>query len=385
MPTITVPPLTEITPLLQARADEAERLCTLPHDLVDTLRWAGLFRLATPRQLGGAELPPADIVRTVAECSRADGSAGWTITIGNATAFLAWLDPAVAADLLGSGWDAIGASVFAPTGRLTPSDDGAFRLSGTWSFSSGCRHTDWFLNGAFVFDGDTPRVLAGRGPDWRLAVFPASAATVVDNWDVLGLRGTGSHDVVADAITVPAEHTITPFHQPARHDGPLWRLPFFTLVGVFLAGIPLGIGRRALDEFAELATTKVRPPAMTPIAAEADLQVALARAEGGLQAASAFVYDTLGALWETACAGDVPDAPQRVRFLLANQQAMRAALDAVDTAFTFGGAGAARAGHPLQRCFRDLHTAAQHIYFSSASAKRYAMNRLSIDQPEFWF
>lgn len=385
MPTITVPPLTDITPLLAARADEAERLRTLPHDLVDTLRWAGLFRMATPRDLGGAELPPVEIVRIVEECSRVDGSAGWTITIGNAMAFLAWLDPAVAHDLLGTAWDVIGASVFAPTGRLVPAADGTFRLSGTWSFTSGCRHADWFVNGAFVFDGDKPRMIPGRGPDWRLAVFPASAATVVDNWDVLGLRGTGSHDVVADGIIVPAEHTIAPFGQPARHDGPLWRLPFFTLAGVFLVGVPLGIARHALDEFAGMAMTKIRPPATAPIGADADLQVALARAEGGLQAARAFVYDALGALWDTACAGDVPDTAQRARFLLANQQAMRAALDAVDTAFRFGGAGAARAGHPLQRCFRDIHTAAQHIYFAPESAKRYAMSRLGIEQPEFWF
>jgi alkylation response protein AidB-like acyl-CoA dehydrogenase len=140
-----------------------------------------------------------------------------------------------------------------------------------------------------------------------------------------------------------------------------------------------------LGEFARIAATKIRPPDTTPIGEHGEVQIALSRAEGTLQAARAFVFDTLGALWDTACAGDVPTVAQRARFLLANQHAMRASLEAVDTVFGFAGASAVHADQPLQRCFRDLRTAAQHIYFSSTSAKRYAMAHLGIDQPTFWF
>nr|WP_232665064.1 acyl-CoA dehydrogenase family protein [Pseudonocardia sp. TRM90224] len=317
-----------LAPELGVRALEAERLATMPPDLVETVRRAGLFRLATPRLLGGAELPAAAVVEVVEELSRADGSAGWSVLIGNATAFLAWLEPAVALDLLGGRTDAIGAGVFAPSGRLVPDGEGRFRLSGRWGFSSGCRHADWYVNGAMVFDGDGPRMVPGRGPDWRMAAFPATAGQVVENWDVAGLRGTGSHDVVAHDLPVAAEHLSIPFAEPARHDGPLWRFPFFTLAGTFLAGFPLGVARRALDELATFAPTKVRAPSTAPIAEDADLQVALARAEGGLQSARALVFDTIGSMWTSACAGDVPDVEQRGRFLLATQQAMRAAITA---------------------------------------------------------
>ncbi|HEX4704715.1 MAG TPA: acyl-CoA dehydrogenase family protein [Pseudonocardiaceae bacterium] len=384
MASATLTAAQEIAPRLSARAEEGERLATMPSDLVADARAAGLFGLATPRVLGGAELPPATIIDIAAELSRADGSAGWTIMIGNSTAFLAWLDPSVAAELVGERTDVVSSAVFAPNGQLTPDGDG-FKLSGRWPFSSGSVHSDWFINGAVVTDGDsTPRTFTDGRPDWRLSVVPASGVEVVDNWDVAGLRGTGSHDVTASGVAVPREHTMIPFFEPARHDGPLWRLPFLTLVGVILAGVPVGIARRALDEFTGFAPTKIRPPSTDPIAMDGDVQMALTRAEGGLQSALAFVHDTVGALWDTACLGDVPDLERRARFLLATQQAMRASVEAVDTAFSFAGASALHSSHPMQRCFRDIHAADQHVYFATAAAKRYAKTRFGIDQPTFW-
>jgi len=374
-----------IAPRFSARAREGERLRTMPPDLVAEVRAAGLFGLATPRALGGAELPPTAIVEVVEELCRADGSAGWTVLIGNSTAFLGWLDPVVATELVGGQTDPVGAGVFAPTGRLTPVGTDRFGLTGRWSFCSGAAHADWFFNGALVDDGGAPRIVPGRGPDWRLAVVPASGVAVVDTWDAVGLRGTGSHDVTVRELPVPLEHTIAPFYEPARHDGPLWRFPFFTLVGTTLVGFPLGVARRALDELTRFAAVKVRPPSTAPIAEDGDVQVALTRAEGGLQSARAFVLDALGALWDVACAGDVPTVEQRARFLLAAQQAMRAAVAAVDVAVGLGGMAALHADHPLQRCHRDIHAADQHIYFSQAAAKRYAKARLGIEQETFWF
>jgi alkylation response protein AidB-like acyl-CoA dehydrogenase len=382
---ITQPAVRAISRQLSDRARESERLGTMPPDLVTAAREAGLFHLAAPRLLGGAELPPASIVEALEECCRADGSGGWTVAIGNGTAFLAWLDPAVAVELLGRRTDSLSTCAFAPTGRLTPTGPKEFRLYGKWAFSSGSLHADWFINGGFVMDGQAPRMLPGRGPDWRLSVFPAADGSVLDNWDVAGLRGTGSHDVTATAVNIPEELTMAPFFEPARHDGPLWRFPFFTLVGVFLVSFPLGVARRALDEFAQLAVTKIRPPGQLAISEDADLQVALTKAEGDLQAARAFVFDTIGSMWDSALASNVPAVDQRARFLLAAQQAMHASINAVDTAFGFAGAGAIQLDHPLQRCFRDIHTAAQHIYFSPAAAKRYAKARLNIEQPTFMF
>jgi alkylation response protein AidB-like acyl-CoA dehydrogenase len=340
--------------------------------------------MAQPAALGGLELDPATIVSVVEELARADASAGWTVLIGaGALAFGAWLEPGVARDLFGADADYTCATVFAPTGRAVPRSDGSFLIDGRWPFTSGCRHAEWFLNGVIVFDGDAPRMLPDHGRDWRLAFFPRSEVDILDTWDVVGLRGTGSNDVRVSGIRVPEEHTISPFFEPARHDGALWRLPFFTLAGVVFAGLPLGVGRRALDEVTELAKTRVRAMAPDPIAQDGAAQVELARVEGGLQAARAFVFDAVGEVWNTALAGDVPSLDQRARLQLAAQQAMRAGIEAVDVAFNLAGAASVASSHPLQRCFRDLHTANQHGYFSPAALKRYAKTRFGIEQPTF--
>jgi alkylation response protein AidB-like acyl-CoA dehydrogenase len=365
------------------RADESEALATMPIDLVGQLRAAGIFRTLQPRSLGGFEMAPIELIEMIEELARADGSAGWTAAIGaGAPAFTAWLEPSVATQLFGSNADFTAATVFAPTGRAAPDGNGRFTVGGRWPFASGCRHAEWLLTGVIVFDGDAPRTRAGR-PDWRLAFFPHTSAEIVDNWHVLGLRATGSNDIVASAVTVAEEHTISPFFESARQDGPLWRLPFFTLVGLALVGVPLGIARRALDEFADLATGKVRAGTFAPIAQQPESQVVFARAEAELRSARAFVLNEAGALWTSACEGDTPTLEQRARFQLAAQQAMWAARRAVDAAFHLAGSSAVHDSHPLQRCFRDVHTACQHVYFSTAAMKRYANNRFDIEQPNY--
>lgn len=371
-----------LAPEIARCADDAEALGTLPPHLVERLRAAGIFRALQPRSLGGFEVAPVEFIQMIEELARADGSTGWIAAIGaGAPAFTAWLEPAVATELFGPDADFLAATVFAPTGRAVSDGGGRFAVDGRWPFASGCRHAEWMLGGIFVFDGDAPRMIPEQGPDWRLAFFPRASAEIVDNWDVLGLRATGSNDIVARGLHVAEEHTISPFFQSARHDGPMWRLAFFTLVGVALVGVPLGIARRALDEFTDLATTKTRAGTFEPLAEDPAAQVEFARAEANLRSARAFVLDEAGALWDTACAGDPPSLEQRAGFQLAAQQAMRAARQAVDTTFQLTGARAVQTRHPLQRCFRDLHTAGQHVYFSPSALKRYATTRFGIGQP----
>ena len=323
-----------LAPELSARAQEAETLGTMPADLVARVREEGLFRAVQPRALGGYELAPAAIVELFEEICRADGSAGWTVMIGNgAPAFAAWLDPTVARELLGDDADFTSASVFAPTDGLCPTVPVDSPSMGDGRSPAAVATREWFANGVLVREGDTPRILPDRGPDWRLAFFGRDAGEIIDNWNVAGLRGTGSNDVAVRDLTISDEHTISPFFEPARHDGALWRLPFFTLVGVTLVGFPLGVARRALDQFAELAVTKLRAGAFEPVAQDAEAQVQFARAEGGLQAARAFVFDTKHHVGHRV-RGDVPSVQQRARLQLAAQQAMRAAVEAVDVGST---------------------------------------------------
>jgi alkylation response protein AidB-like acyl-CoA dehydrogenase len=376
--------LADLVPEFLTRAQEGERLRTMPADLVRRVRAAGLFRLNLPQSLGGLELDPVTTAEIFEEISRADGSAGWTIVIGNSTAFFAWLDPAVARELIGNDADFVSTSMWAPLGqaRSEPARR-RFSVTGRWPFNSGCPHADWLQVGVLVTDGGAPRVLATGTPDWRFAFVPASCAVIEDTWDAMGLRGTGSHHLTLSAAAVPAAQLASPFFEAARHDGPLWRIPLVTLAGLFLAAVPLGIGRRALDEFTALAMTKLRGPVSQAVGHDAWAQGELAQAEGSLASARSFLFGTIGQIWDTACRGDEPSLEQRSLALLAASQAVRASVEAVDRVFRLAGAEAVYAGHPLQRCFRDVHTAAQHILFSAGRDQAFARVRLGIDQPTF--
>jgi indole-3-acetate monooxygenase len=212
-------------------------------------------------------------------------------------------------------------------------------------------------------DGDVPRTLPDGRPDWRFAVFPRRDAEIIDSWDALGLRGTGSHDVRTTDTHVPEELTFMGFDSVARHDGPLWRLSYWGLLGVLIVGFPHGVARRALVELAELAPNRRLPGVGEPIAADAVLQVAVARAEARLASSRAFVDDAVADAWDTACDGDPVSAAQLSRFQLAALESMEAAIGAVDCAFRAGGGSVVYTNSPLARCFRDIHTAAQHTAF----------------------
>lgn len=364
----------------QARecAQEAEALRTMPTELVQAARSAGLFRMASPRSLGGSESDPLAITAAVEEVSYGDGSAGWTVLIGNSTAFFAWLDPLVAGGMLGDATDIVSASMFAPMGRARRDGDD-FVIDGRWPFNSGCMHADWYQVGVMIMDDDRPSLRPDGRPDTRFAYFPREHAVIIDTWQSMGLRGTGSHDVEVHGLRVPVEHTAAPMLDPAAHDGALWRLGFFPLLGVLMSGFPLGVARRALDEFAELAPGKRRGSSPGSVADDPHVQFEVGRAEAALLSARSFVHDVLGDVWDAVCLGADPTAEQAAGIGLASQQVMQAAIAATDVAFGFAGAGAVYSGHPLERCFRDLHTANQHIAFSGEAFRAYARIRFGVD------
>lgn len=372
-----------LAPEIRARAREGEQLRTMPPDLADRVEAAGLFALWLPRSLGGLELDPATIVRIIEEISYADGSAGWTHLIGTSIAFFAWLEPDVARELIAGRPYGASTCVVAPTGSAAPDGAGGFTLRGRWAFNTGIRHARFSQVAAVVLDEHgAPRTGEGKVPEWRLAFFPTDRSQVLDTWDSAGLRGTGSHDLVLEGLPVPAELFVDLINQQPRHDGPLWRFPAFAYLNVILMGFPLGVARRALDDFAELARTKTRGlTERRRLADDPHVQAQLAAAEGGLQSARIFAFDVIGQLWDTACAGDPLNLDQRAQLSLATQHAVRAAVMAVDGVFRLAGAGAVYTDQPLQRCFRDLRTLDTHTYLSEEARARYSKHLLGVPQP----
>jgi alkylation response protein AidB-like acyl-CoA dehydrogenase len=200
-------------------------------------------------------------------------------------------------------------------------------------------------------------------PDWRFVFIPAADSEILDTWHVSGLRGTASNDVKSTDVRVPEEHTTNPIFRPAPHDGTLFRWSFFAMLSTLMAGFPLGVARRALDEFTALAATKSRGSGV-PLADTDAVAMAILRAEGTLRAARAFVLETIGEAWDTALRGDGLTPQQRAQLRMAAMNSMRAGLDVTNTAFALAGGGALFDDSPLQRCWRDIHAGSHHIFFS---------------------
>jgi alkylation response protein AidB-like acyl-CoA dehydrogenase len=375
------PAIRALLPTIAARAAEGEARRTMPTDLVDALRRAGVFRVAVPRALGGLELGPTEVVEVVEQISNADGSAGWTALIGNSAAFFAWLEPEAVEAIFGGPLDVISTGTFAPTGRATRHGDGHLVLDGRWGFNSGCCHADWHQVGFMVLDGDTPARRPDGRPDWRFAYLPHGDVEIVDTWRAAGLRGTGSHDLVVRGLRLPEAHTAMPMFDPPRHGGPLLDLGFRALTAVLLVGFPLGVARRALDEVACRAPSKRRWNPQLTVAEDTVAQRSLGGAEAALQSARAFVFEAFGEAGASIEATGSPTVEQRSRMLLATQHAMEAALGAVEIAYRLLGAGAVQEADAVGRCFRDIQTARQHVMFSGELFAEYGRARFGVAEP----
>jgi alkylation response protein AidB-like acyl-CoA dehydrogenase len=360
----TVASATALSALVRGRADAGETAGMVSADVVEGLASAGMFRLGLPAALGGVEADPVTIVETVEAIARADGSTAWVAATGNISLFLAWLDQDVAARLLDGRPDQPVASSFTPGGQGVEVD-GGFRVSGTWSYVSGAPYAKLFMLAFVVADADgTPR-MAGGQPVMRWAMVSADQVRVLPTWkDAAGMRATGSHDIVVEGVVVPAEHTLMPMFEPPRVEGALYRLPFFQILRTLLVGVPLGVARRALDDVTEFAAQKIRDGA--PVAADPDVQIRLAEVEAAVRAARCHVLEVTERVWAVVRAGDEVTVALRTECALAAQFAMRSAVDAVTVAFSIAGVGASRAGDTIQRCWRDVTVASQHIAFTRA-------------------
>ena len=267
----------ELSALAREGAPSTERERRLPEVLVGGLRASGLFRAGAPSGVGGAEAPPAVMLRCAEEVARGDGSAGWCVSIAATSSLLGgWLSGEGLAEVFGNRQN-VAAGVWAPRGAARRVD-GGYRVSGRWGFCSGIMHSDYLFGGCMVQDGSdgspTPRVLG-------MAV---SELEVVDSWHTSGLRGTGSHDAVADDVFVP-EHRSLWLLDPPTSPTPLYRFPIFSFFALSISAAALGIARGAIDDLKELAVDKVGLGSSRTLGQRPATWAAVAAAEASLRAA----------------------------------------------------------------------------------------------------
>ena len=339
----------DIGDLAAGYATQHERDNRLAPEVVERLRASGLMRSGVPALIGGAEVPPAVSLGCAETIAIGDAATGWCVSIAMTTSLLsAYLPKDGAVETFGAP-GAIGAGVWAPTVQARRVDGGLV-VSGRWAFCSGITHADHFFGGCLLDDGN--------GPEMRVVGIPTEQLRIVETWHTVGLRGTGSHDVVAEEVFVPA-HRITALTEEPL-DTPLYRFPIFGYFALCVAAASLGIARGAITDLLELAGHKKSVGARRTLAEKSSTQAEVAKAEAALRAARALFYAAIDDAWQAAQDGTV-DVELRAGLRLAATHAARTGAEVATAMYDLGGGTAIYDESPLQRRFRDAHTVTAHV------------------------
>jgi alkylation response protein AidB-like acyl-CoA dehydrogenase len=351
-----------LVPEIAARASEAAALRRLPRDLVDKLKAAGCFRVMFAKAEGGPEMPLPMQLEMIEVLAHADAAVAWCVKIGSDSGlFAAWLEESDARELYPD-LDFVTAGQAPPNGRARKIA-GGYRVNGRWGFGSGCTHADVMVGGCVVENGAT-QGSAGI-PQVIHVLAPARGWQIEDTWFATGLAGSGSHHYSAKELFVPDGHVLDLF-APSGRDEPLYRLPITASVSIPMAGVPLGLARRAIDELCALAGKKIVaiPPPPVLLKNLPRVRLAVARAESWLGAARAYVYETVERLWEEVEEGGAASMKARRDVGLARIHAHRMACEVAQLMFDTAGPAAVYSSSPLDRLLRDAVTINQHLLFN---------------------
>jgi alkylation response protein AidB-like acyl-CoA dehydrogenase len=371
-----------IRPIIEAGAVEAEALRTLPRSVVDALRSERLFGFASPAELGGFELDPKMQFELVEEVTRLDTSAGWTLYVGGTTTAMAlgYLGDRAVARICGQDSQPILAGHHAPCGRAERAP-GGYRVSGRWGWGSGIRHAGWVLASAMVTENGTPVMSAGGTPHSITVVVPAGAVSIEDTWHVAGLQGTGSEHYSMQDLFVEEDFALPYPAPPARRGGPLFGLSVVAFVAPGMLAFAHGAARRALEEIARIAPRRTAIWTSACIANQGTFQREIGLARVKLAAARLLGLEKVDALWRAQIAGRAPSTDECAMLCALLTYTYDVASEIVTMALRHAGANVLYRSHPLQRVFRDLQAAAQHIVISPDAYESAGRAFLGIAEP----
>ncbi|MEU5840973.1 3-hydroxy-9,10-secoandrosta-1,3,5(10)-triene-9,17-dione monooxygenase oxygenase subunit [Rhodococcus sp. NPDC047139] len=353
----------DLIPGIASRAADTDRIGRIPDDTIRELVSAGVFRMLQPSRYGGLETEPARFYEVVRTVSAACGSTGWVASVvGVHPWHLALFDDRAQHDVWGEDDSTLVSSAYAPAGRLVPVD-GGYRLSGTWMFSSGCRFASWALLGAMIVGSE------GRPVDFVTALVPRNDYTIRDVWNVVGMRGTSSDEIVVDDVFVPA-HRIKSNYETSQlrgpgqrvNTGPLYRLPFAALFTTTVAVPIVGVVAGCYEEYLAAMRDRVRLSlgggrfVDDPFA-----QVAVGRAASDIDAATLQLDHNIRELWALARAGEEIPLQLRLRTRRDQVRATERAIEAIDLLFKTAGGTSLFLGGIIERAWRDAHAGSVHV------------------------
>lgn len=373
-----------IEPLIRSGADRAEAQRHLDSPVALAMAEAGLYRIAVPRSLGGAEAHPREQILLIEAVSRIHGSSGWNLMIGieNMGILGAVYDRAVTEKLYADPRLIISGSLN-PLGSAVRAE-GGYRISGQWPFASGIHNADYFWSQSIVLD-QGERVRDDQGVVLCETMVPADRVEILDTWNVSGLRGSGSHDVVIRDLFVPDEFVSQVQRQRPVESGVLYRLPIYSRLAYNKVGVATGIARAAIEQFIELACEKRPRGSAALLRNRVDAQRAVAEAERLVGSSRSYVFEVVDALWQTVAKGERVSAKQKALVQLACSGAAGEAIRAVEMLYAAAGASVNFTTSPLGRSLRDVLVVRQHIMVSPQFTEAAGRVLLGMDSDSFLF
>ena len=353
----------ELQPVLAERVAEADGLRRVPDATIADFRDAGFFRMLQPARWSGLEVDPPVFFDVQTTIAAACPSSAWVLGVLAVHAWQLALFPEEAQDdVWGVDPSVLVSSSYAPTGKVARQDSGGFRLSGRWSFSSGCDHAEWAFLGGMV----PPAAPDGR-PEMRTFLVPRRDYRIDDTWHVMGLKGTGSKDVVIEDAFVPEHRThrlVDGFKRSSPgnqvNKAPLYRLPFGQVFVRSVSTTAIGIAQGALDAYRKNTASRIAASDGAKVALDPSAQVVAAHAAATIEDLRATLHRNFGELMAQARAGEEMPLERRLKFRLDSALAVERSLEVVDALFTESGGRAIFTGSPLLRFFLDIHAARAH-------------------------
>ena len=366
-----------LLPEIKERSEEFEAARRIPLDMVEKLRKAGCFRICVPTEYGGAELEIGHRLSLISELATADASTAWTVAIASDSVLILVRGPEETFnDIYKDGPDVVLAGTAAPSGTAEIVE-GGYRVTGRWGWASGSLHAEWLMVNCIVTVNGEKQFLPAHGdgpaqPMMRTVVFPkeTSGAEVVDVWNVTGLCGTGSNDIVVKDLFVADDHSLDFFSGEPLVPAPVYK-SFVGQAGLILAAIAIGIARGALADIVELSQTRKQRVMATSNMMDSELlRHRLGESTIALEAITKILHAKAREF--VAGANDLPEGPAQINDpLIVSCGAMGAwitarAAEIVDTAYAAGGGTSVWRTSTLQRRFRDMHTLTSHAVLSEA-------------------
>jgi alkylation response protein AidB-like acyl-CoA dehydrogenase len=376
--------LGEVAEQLRGQAEEAEKIGKLTDNTVKTMKQLGNIRLLQPKLHGGMEVHPREFAETVMATAALDPSAGWINGVVGVHPYqLAYADPRVGAEIWADDVDTWVASPYAPQGVARPVD-GGYIFNGRWQFSSGTDHCDWIFLGAMIGD-DAGKPL--MPPQMLHMILPRSDYEIVeDSWDVVGLRGTGSKDVIVKDAFVPSYRTMDAMkvmdgtaQREAGMTETLYLMPWSTMFPLGISSATIGIAEGALAAALDYQRQRVNSSGVA-IKDDPYVMYAIGEAAADINAARQELLANVDRIYDMVDAGKEVSFEDRAAGRRTQVRAVWRAVSAVDEIFARCGGNGTRMDKPLQRYWRDVHVGQAHaIHVPSTVYHASALSSLGVD------